>query len=185
MFLDDLEQFEAGPLLPAVITGVFGVGRNPTILVKAPKMIDPDHVIELETCSQAGKPPGITLLGVAFPSVKRISPELPIGGKIVGRNSGDAGGSKIFRHLEKLRMSPNVGAIHCDKNRDITKNLDLPISRVPSQFVPLLEKPKLMEGVGRGFVFQLFGFKSALGQGIALCFRRPLLPGTAIKLRLD
>src|SRR5258707_3972348 len=159
LFLDDLEEFQTGTWVPAVLTGVFGVGRNPTIFVEAAKVIDPDHIIELEAGPQAGEPPGVTILGVAFPCVKGITPELPIGCEIVGRNPSDAGWFKIFRHLEKLRVSPDFSTIHGDENRDIAENLDLPVGRVPSQFVPLLEKLELIKSVSGNLVFELFGWR--------------------------
>ena len=67
----------------------FRVSRNGKVFVKASEMVNPNHIVELVTVSQAADPPLVSCVSVVIPAIQRVAPELTGGRKTVRRAAGD------------------------------------------------------------------------------------------------
>ena len=83
-------------------------GGDGVVALKAPEMVDADDVVDGSGVLDALLPPAEVLGLVAGPVVERVAPELTVGGKGVGRTSGNAGQVDGTVGLEQLRVGPEV-----------------------------------------------------------------------------
>src|SRR5919112_480600 len=106
--LHGIEDGTSWSLLPMAGRGGAGIGRDDPGSGEGAKMIDPQQVDQLEGGSDSIGPPGIPCFGVALPGIDRISPELPFGGKGIGRNAGDDRRTAILVEPEQVSVRPDI-----------------------------------------------------------------------------
>ena len=78
-----------------------------------------------------------------WPVVKRIAPKLTGRGEIIRRNSGDNCRIAFAIQIKEFRMTPDIGTVHGNENRNIADNLDALTVSVVHQIIPLLEEIEL------------------------------------------
>ena len=77
--------------LPVTARSGLVPGGDGVVALEAPEMVDADDVVDGSSVFDALLPPAEVLGLVAGPVVERVAPELTVGGKGVGRTSGNAG----------------------------------------------------------------------------------------------
>ena len=182
---DSSHQGHAGALHPvAVAGGLVAVGHRP-IALKAPEMVDADHVVQLLRAAHPADPPAkaVPLHGVV--AVQGISPELSVRGEIVRRDAGNLGGKALLIQLEHLRGRPGVGGVQRDIDGHIPDDADAQAVDIFFQLAPLLVEKELDIGKQLDVRFQLLpglfqGLGFAQAQGL-----RPLRPGLHVILALQ
>ena len=86
--LQGSEDVHAGALLPEAVL-CRGLSRGDgKVLVKAPEMVQTDHIIELSALGDPADPPGIPFFFVVVPVIEGVAPELAVRGESVRRNAG-------------------------------------------------------------------------------------------------
>src|SRR6516164_11138626 len=96
---------------------------------------------------------------VFVPVVQRISPKLALGSEIVRRHAANSGRPEILVHLKQRWMRPDIGTIHGDENRDVTKDLNAARIGVRLEFEPLAKELALQPRLSTNFFGQV-GFCS-------------------------
>src|ERR687897_366384 len=107
-----LHGVEDGPpwsLLPMAGRGGASIGRDDPGCGEGAEVIDPKHVDLLERGPDPLDPPGIAGFSAAVPVIDRISPELPLRGKGIGRNAGDHRRTAVWIESEQVSMRPDIG----------------------------------------------------------------------------
>ena len=95
-FLHRPEQPHARSFSPAPYPGVRPAIGNRIVGIKAPEMIDPQHIIDMTEIPDPFGPPGIAVPVHEVPVKKRVAPELAVGGKAVGRTAGHLTRHPVF-----------------------------------------------------------------------------------------
>ena len=95
-----------------------------------------------------------------WPAVNRVAPKLTCGREIIRWNTGYHSRISFIIQVEELRMGPYVRAVHRNKNRNITDDLNALFMRIIHQVIPLLEKAELHEFIEVDFT-GIFFCKSA------------------------
>ena len=139
-----MKKVDSRSLLPMAAYCSLGICRNGKILVKTAEMIDTNHIVELIAVSQAADPPGISLLPVVIPAVKRISPQLACSGKSIRRAACHSQGPVILIQLEQFRIRPGIRAVHGHINGYISNNTNSLAIGICLQLFPL-PKEKVLE----------------------------------------
>ena len=93
---------------------------------------------------------------MVIPVIERVAPQLSGSAEIIWRHSGYAGRVALRIELEQLLVCPDIGAVECDEDRDITDDLDAFFMSIVAQCDPLLLKDKLDEAIVTDLFFQLF-----------------------------
>src|SRR5215472_8472151 len=119
------------------------VRRNFPELVESAEVIEADVVAMLRRPAQALNPPFISGLLHYVPTVQRIAPALPRLAKEIRRNAGHHLRLKIVVKAEKVRVSPDVGAIVVDEDGDVANDTNGALSTVTIKGTPLLIERKL------------------------------------------
>src|SRR5439155_9084658 len=147
---------------------------------KSSKVIDACNVHRFQRGANAFNPPFETIREHPIPIEERIAPVLSCLAEIIGRDTGDNCGSSIGIELELLGIGPDVGRIVCDKNRNITDNLDAAPVAVGLQIEPLFEKKKLIEPLRFDLIVKLVASTSQGRRSAPYQRPFPLMPGRAV-----
>ena len=175
-----MEQRSAGPRQPASADGGGLVRRDFPIACKAPEMINPHHIDQLENMADALDPPGKTFGCMGTPAIERVAPALACRAEEVGWHAGDDGGTAVGIELEKFRARPDFGALVGDEDRRIADDLDAACVGICAQFFPLPEKTPLGK-LPEGDACSVLG--ASLPQGLRITMgqrRRPVGPVDAL-----
>ena len=131
--------------LPAApLGGGVAEGHGPVAL-KAPEVVDADHVEELLRPLDAADPPAEAVGLVGVPVVERVAPELAVLGEGVGRDAGDLLGHAVLVQLEVPGLGPDVGGVQGHVDGHVPDEADAPVVGVIPQRVPLAEEQELAE----------------------------------------
>src|SRR4051812_922658 len=96
---------------------------------------------------EASDPPRITRCRHCLPVVEGIAPQLAARAEVVRRYAGDHQWVAALVQLEQVLMSPNVGAVVGNKDRDVAHDEDAERSGPGADGKPLFEKHHLAENV--------------------------------------
>ena len=153
---DRLEEGHAGARQPLAFAGGGGRIRNPPVVGKAAEMVDPHHVVELESGAHPGVPPRESIGGMHIPAVERIAPQLAVLTEIVRRHAGDRQRpARLLIEFEQVRAGPGIRAVHGHKNRNVADDLQPPPRRGRTHPAPLTEEQILRERVRRHRLLEL------------------------------
>src|SRR3712207_1020875 len=117
--LHGVEDGTSWSLLPAAGRGGAGIGRDDPGRGEGAEMIDPQQVDLLKRGPDSIDPPGITSFGAALPVIDRISPELTLRGKGIGRHAGDDGRTATRVEPEQVPVRPDIRTVIGDEDRYI------------------------------------------------------------------
>ena len=106
-------------------------------------MVDSQHVKKLEGMPQAGNPPGVALRLVRLPAIERIAPPLSRLGEVVGGHPRHDPGPAVLGQVEQVGPAPDVGAIVCDEDRQVTDDRDPEFGSPLPQPSPLIVEQEL------------------------------------------
>ncbi len=123
--------------LPVTARSGLVPGGDGVVALEAPEMVDADDVVDGSSVFDALLPPAEVFGLMAGPVVERVAPELTVGGKGVGRTSGNAGQVDGAVGLEQLRVGPEVAGIGADVDGDVAHQLDAVAVGVGLEGVPL------------------------------------------------
>src|ERR1700678_3754794 len=112
-------------------------------LRKPAEMIQPDIVKVRRHPAHAIDPPRISLLFHHIPAIKRITPALSIFTEKIWRHAGDDLGIEFGVQAKQIGMSPNIGAIEIDEDRNIAHHTDRVLCAISAKRLPLLKEEKL------------------------------------------
>ena len=111
LFIDGLEEIQAGAGAPASVPGGFVAVGDGVIGVEAPEMVDAQRVVDGELEGDAAQPPLVAVLLHPLPVKEGVAPQLAVLGKAVGGTAGHLGGDAVPVQLELVRVGPHVGAV--------------------------------------------------------------------------
>ncbi len=138
--VNGLDKVVPWPLDPfAAPGGLVPIGNGPVAL-KAPEMVDAQHVEHGELGLHAADPPGEAVLGHFVPAVDGVAPELAVGGEGVRRAPGHLNGHIVLVQLELAGVGPHVRAVAGDVDGHVANDGDPFFVGVLFQFSPLLEE---------------------------------------------
>ena len=107
-------------------------------------MVNSQNIINLKACLKTLLPPGITAGLMLLPVINRISPKLSKLCKGIRRAACNLKRHAFFIQLKELRMSPYIGRVCCNINRNITNNSNIIFCSIISKCIPLL-KEKILQ----------------------------------------
>ena len=146
------EKLQSRPLLPvSSLRGLISC-RNRPVLIKAPEVIHPDHIIQPEAILHPPDPPAVPGLLMIVPPVQRIPPQLSGCRKCIRRTSCHRLRTAILVKLEQLRTGPAVCPVKCHIDRDISQNPNPPSVRISFQLLPLTFKQVLLELIKKDLI---------------------------------
>ena len=165
--------------------GAGRVGRHGPVAVKAPEMVDTDHVKELFRPADTADPPAEAVLGHAAPVIQRVAPELAVLGKGIGRNACHSLGQVFLVQLEKLGLAPHVGGVHGHIDGHVADEADAFFGGVSLQRIPLLIEQILEENIEIHIVLELPAvFRHGLRAAEPDILVRPLDPADHVEVGL-
>ena len=123
-FFDGMEEILARTFDPFAIDGSFFSSRNGPVCLKAAEMVDPQVIGQSQLTADTVDPPFVTGCFVVIPVIERVAPQLSGSTEIIWRYSGYAGRVALRIELEQLLVRPDIGAVECDEDRDITDDLN-------------------------------------------------------------
>ena len=88
LLLHVLEQGNSWPLFPMAMYRSLFPCRNGIVFIKSSEMVNPNHIIHLETVRHPAHPPGISSRFLIIPPVQRVAPQLSVCGEAIRRTSG-------------------------------------------------------------------------------------------------
>ena len=182
---DRFDESKSGSRFPIADSRRFRSRRNGVIAGEAAEMIDAHRVINACGRAQAANPPGIAVGGVAFPVVKRIAPELPIGRKGIGRDTGHGRRHSFTVRLKKLAVRPQVGGVGRHIDRQIADDQDAVCVCIRLEALPLAEK-EILHCLPKTYVVRKPGARRSQHIRLAAAQRlRPRIPGVHAAVSLD
>ena len=119
--LDSRKQGHTWCQFPMAIDGRGRIYRDFPCRLQAPKMVYAHHIEQGILRCHARYPPSIVVTGHGLPIVMRVTPTLAGSRKIIRWHTGYHRHVFIGIQFKQMRFSPNVCAIKCHKNRDVTK----------------------------------------------------------------
>ncbi len=105
------EEVQAGAGLPPPVSGGLVAVRDGVVLVKAPEVVDAQHVEQPELKTDAPQPPAVAILFHHLPVKQGIAPQLAIGRERVRRTARHLHRRQLLVQLELLGDGPHVGAV--------------------------------------------------------------------------
>src|SRR5581483_11513703 len=130
-------QLLARSVMPCAATRIGRAGWHRPMRRQRPEMIDAQHVDTLELASHARAPQREAVAAHGVPVVKRVAPELPGLGKVVGRDAGDGGRLPGGIELELAAVHPGLGGIGGYVEWEVPEESDVAGLRMLSQALPL------------------------------------------------
>jgi hypothetical protein len=88
-------------------------------------MIDAHDVDLLGQPAHALDPPAKAVLRMPFPAVDRVGPELSRLREVIGWNAGNDQRAAVLVKFEQFGVSPYVGAVAGDVDRNVADKVDL------------------------------------------------------------
>src|SRR5713101_9106200 len=101
-------------------------------------MIESHHIEKRERGTEALDPPLVSAGGQQVPAINRIPPKLPGGAEIIRWHAGDHGRAALIIEIEQIGMSPDVGAVVRNIDRDVTHETDAALLAIGLEILPLL-----------------------------------------------
>jgi len=86
---------------------------------KTPEVIETNHVYMSQECTYSIDAPPVTGRTKRIPVIDRITPELSLGAKVIGRNCSDETRPPPLIQQEKLGIRPNIARIRRNEKREI------------------------------------------------------------------
>ena len=127
-------------------------------------MIDSDNIIQLCHRLNTLGPPCIIIFFHNIPAEQWIAPKLSICGKRIWRTSGNFYRIKILIQIELFWIRPDIRAVTCNINRNITNNFNSILVCICFQLSPLFKEQILQH-------FIKFNILSIINAGFIQCFR--------------
>ena len=127
---------------PPVLSGGLPIGDG-VVGVKAPEVIDPQHIVDLTLIGDAAHPPGKVVSLHVVPVKEGVAPQLAVGGEAVGGTARHLGGPPVLVQLELLRVGPHVHAVGGDIDGQVPDDPDAFPIGVFLECLPLAEKEVL------------------------------------------
>src|SRR5208283_3928669 len=145
-------------------------------------MIETD-VIEIERCpAQPIDPPGIAPFFHHVPAIERIAPALAFLAEEIRRHSSNDLGLKFRIEAEKIRMSPDVGAVEVDKDSEIACHANGTLRAVATQRPPLFVEKKLDDPADIEFIAHFLArFLKSCGIAVNQ-IAGPAIPGLKVEV---
>src|ERR1022692_718817 len=120
-------------------------GRYLPISFKAAKVVQTNHVHHLERRAQSIDPPFVSRGLHVIPAINRISPKLPVGAEIIGRNTGHLSGTAVGIEFKQIWIRPDIGAVVGHINWNIPHHPHTASLTITFQLGPLPEEFPLPE----------------------------------------
>src|SRR5262249_27780191 len=140
---------------------------NGVVAFETTKMVQAHDIHEFQDGPQPCNPPRIAGISHDVPAVHRVPPALPCSAKIVWWDTSHLSRLASVIQGEQGRMPPDISAVVCHIDREVTNQTNTTGMAVLLQRLPLPEKLPLQKLVGR------HGHWIRIGAG------RPLRPGEA------
>ena len=151
-----LKQLNTRTFFPVTIHRGFVLCRDGEIFIKASEMVDSDNVIQSKAPGDPCYPPVIAGISVMIPAIQRIAPQLSVCRKSIGRTTCNCGGFSLLIQLEHLRMCPDVRAVICHIDRNVTNDLQSLIIGIFFKFLPLCKK-QILKPYIKADLFRIVG----------------------------
>ena len=174
------EKADAGAGPPMAVPGGSVPGGDGVVLVKAPEVVDPQGVVELELGGDAANPPAVAVGLHGLPVEKGVSPQLSIGGEAIRRTARHLRGPPAGVQLKLLGAGPDVGAVNGDVDGQVPDDGDAFFVGIFLQAPPLAEKEELYPGPEVDFSGQLLPGPLQGGGAAKAQLLRPLQPGSSV-----
>ena len=156
LFFNGAEKILAWSFDPFSIYSGFFFGRNRPVRFKATEVVDTQIVGQSQLTADTVDPPFISGRLVVIPVIKRVAPKLSGCTEIIRRNSGYAGRIAFGVKLKQLFICPDVCTVKCNKDRNITDDLNAFFMSLVTQIDPLLLEDKLDKLIVTDLFFQFF-----------------------------
>lgn len=137
LFLERLEELEAGTLRPRTVGRIGRGERHLPIGLEAAEVIQADDVVHVEGSANAALPPGEAVGLHGVPVVDGVAPVLAGGRELVGRRAGDAHGIAGGVDLKELRCRPHLDGVARDINGQVADDENVALVGVCLEAAPL------------------------------------------------
>lgn len=137
LFLERLEELEAGTLRPRTVGRIRRGERHLPIGLEAAEVIQADDVVHVEGGANAALPPGETVGFHGVPVVDGISPVLAGGRELVGRRAGDTYGITGGVDLKELGCGPHLDGVARDIDGQVADDEDVALVGIGLEAAPL------------------------------------------------
>ena len=141
--LEDVEKGDARPGTPTAPAGVFVPGGDGIVGVKAPEVVNAQHIVDGELEGHPAHPPLVAVFHHALPVEEGVAPQLSVLGEAVGGTPGHLGGAQVLVQLELLGIGPHVGAVRGHIDGQVSDDGDALAVGVLFQRFPLGKEEEL------------------------------------------
>lgn len=137
LFLERLEELEAGTLRPRTVGRIGRGERHLPIGLEAAEVIQADDVVHVEGGANAALPPGEAVGLHGVPVVDGVAPVLAGGRELVGRRAGDAHGIAGGVDLKELRRRPHLDGVTRDIDGQVADDENVALVGIGLEAAPL------------------------------------------------